>query len=258
VTAATAAGRFVSQKGPRTDLREVEQERSPTAQVRALGWIVSTVARILLATYRMTAEGEERAEALRREHGGLILATWHGRSLVPIARMRGRGYVGIVSLSRDGDLISQCLRRLGWRVIRGSTGRRGATAAKAIIAALGLPGAGEGTVLAVTPDGPRGPSRVAQPGVAYLAAKTGKPIVPVGIGADRAWRARSWDAYLVPRPFARVLWLYGDPIFVGPGDDPDEVLRRVESAIDATEAEAESRAALPRADVSAGSVRRQP
>jgi len=222
-------------------VKKVEQERPVTARTRFAGWLISSLVRLLYGLTRLTIEREGEVEALIREHGGVIFVTWHGRTLLPVGRFRGRGYWALISLSRDGDLQSENFRRLGWRVVRGSTGRRAVLATKQILAALAQPGA----VLAFTPDGPRGPSNVVQPGVVYFAQKSGKPIVPAGISAHPRWLMKSWDRYLVPKPFARGVWLYGDPIFVTPEDQVEEVCRRVGEAIDALEIEAERRVGAP-------------
>jgi lysophospholipid acyltransferase (LPLAT)-like uncharacterized protein len=205
-----------------------------TFKVWFLALILSGAVRALYATLRVRVQEEARFETLRQEHGGVLLVTWHGQSLLPIARSRGRGYFGMVSLSRDGDLLTEYFRRMEWRVIRGSTKRGGAPAARVAVKTLCTPG----TVLAITPDGPRGPARKVQPGVVFLARKSGKPLIPVGISVSRSWHARSWDSFSVPKPFARVEWLFGEPIFVGPDDDSDAVCQRVEDAINQLEAEA--------------------
>jgi hypothetical protein len=102
-----------------------------------------------------------------------------------------------------------------------------------------------GGVLAFTPDGPRGPSHVAQPGAAYFAQRTGCRIIPVGISAYPRWLARSWDRYLIPKPFARACWVVADPIYVGPDDDLNDAARRIEAALNAAEAEAERQVGAP-------------
>jgi len=222
-------------------VKEVEQERPVTWKTRLLSGTAAGLVRLLGATVRMRTVREDDARALVEEHGGMILVTWHGRTLLPIWHFRGLGHLALISLSRDGDFMAQTFRRLGWSVVRGSTGRRAVLATRQVLAALEKPGA----VLAFTPDGPRGPSRRAQPGAVYFAQKSGKPLVPCGISAYPRWQARSWDRYLVPKPFSRGLWLFGDPIFVGPGDDIEAVCRRVEAAIDALEAQAEAELGVP-------------
>jgi lysophospholipid acyltransferase (LPLAT)-like uncharacterized protein len=93
-----------------------------------------------------------------------------------------------------------------------------------------------GRDLAVTPDGPRGPRGSVAPGAARVAAATGIPIVPVGVSASRAWRARSWDRFLVPKPGARVWVTYGEPFRV---EVPDDAARdRIARGMEAVEARA--------------------
>lgn len=68
-----------------------------------------------------------------------------------------------------------------------------------------------GSSVAFTPDGPRGPARVAQPGVFLTAHRGGTVIVPMSMHARRVWRLRSWDRYTIPKPFARVCVTIGEP-----------------------------------------------
>jgi hypothetical protein len=209
----------------------------PPRKTRLLAALISALARVICATVRTRILNEEtlaRAINAAPTSNGAILVTWHGRTLLPVYRFRGRGYWALISLSRDGELQAENFRRFGFRVIRGSTGRRGVAATREVIAALK-----DGGVLAFTPDGPRGPSHVAQPGVAYFAQRTGCPIIPVGISAHPRWLARSWDRYLIPKPFARACWVVADPIHVAPGQDLEEVARQIEAALNAAEAEAE-------------------
>lgn len=192
---------------------------------------------LLHRTWRVTLENEAQMEALVREHGAVILVTWHGRLLVPFACTRDRGYHALVSRSGDGALLSAIFERLGWRLIRGSSNKFAVEALRQGRQILSRPG----TVLAFTPDGPRGPANVAKPGMIYFAQKTGKPIIPVGVSARPRRFLRSWDRFLIPLPFARCLWIYGEPIYAGPKDDLAELTERVQCAINTLEAEAERR-----------------
>jgi len=79
-----------------------------------------------------------------------------------------------------------------------------------------------GERVAFTPDGPRGPLRRVQPGVLFLARKTGLPIVPVAYGAKRRWIFKGgWDEFIVPKPLNRIAVVYGEPMRVNPDDDLD-------------------------------------
>lgn len=219
-------------RGPRVS--SVPQTRPMTFKTRLLSFLIDHGVRFICATLRMRYINDEDTARVIAESGGGIFVTWHGRTLIPVNRFRNRGYWALISLSRDGDLQAENFRRFGFRIIRGSTGRRGVAATREVLAALEAGGS-----LAFTPDGPRGPSQKVQPGVVYFAQRSGKPIIPTGISAWPRRNLRSWDRFLIPLPFARAIWVSGDPIFVGPADDLDEAVRRVEAAINAVETEAE-------------------
>jgi lysophospholipid acyltransferase (LPLAT)-like uncharacterized protein len=126
---------------------------------------------------------------------------------------RGEGITVLISEHRDGELITQVAERLGLRAVRGSTTRG---ASRALLAMTRL--LGEGAELAITPDGPRGPARTFAPGALIVAHRSGVPIIPIGVAASRAWRLKSWDTFLIPKPFAAISIVYGEPQHV---DAPD-------------------------------------
>ena len=206
---------------------------------RLVSFLLYWVARLIACTLRLRVIGEERVRALEAAGKGVILVTWHGRTLIPITRFRGRGYWAIISTSRDGEYQNRIFRRFGFQTVRGSTSARGAVQA-ALTMVRHLKG---GAILAFTPDGPRGPSRQVQPGAIFLAQKSGCPIIPAGISARPRKLTRAWDRYLVPLPFARAALIYGEPIYIPPDAKGEEEQRRwaerVGAAIDALEAEAE-------------------
>src|SRR5579871_3680721 len=204
---------------------------------RLLSGLIYVLARLIYATVRLHCEN---FEGLIPKEGGAILVTWHGRTFIPANLLRNRGYWALISLSRDGELQDHIFRRFGFQTVRGSTGRGGVKGALQMARKVK-----EGGVLAFTPDGPRGPTHKVQLGVILMAEKSGAPIIPVGISASRRWLAKSWDSYMIPKPFARAYFLVGEPIHVPP--DLDEAGRqtyaeRVEIAINRLEREAEARA----------------
>jgi lysophospholipid acyltransferase (LPLAT)-like uncharacterized protein len=135
-----------------------------------------------------------------------IYAFWHESLLAP-TKIRTRVKV-LISRSADGELIGQICRRLGIGTIRGSTTRGGAQGL------LEMVRESEDSHLAITPDGPRGPRRRLQPGIIFVASHTGLPIVPVGMGFTRAWRAGSWDRFAVPCPGSIMAGVIGRRILV--------------------------------------------
>lgn len=132
----------------------------------------------------------------------------------------------LISESRDGELIARTAEALGATVVRGSTthgARQGF---------LGLlRRARSGDCLLITPDGPRGPRYVAQPGVALLAARARLPVVPIGCGFSRALEFGSWDGFTVPVPGARAVVALGRSIDV-PHDADDAALESARARIE--------------------------
>lgn len=138
-----------------------------------------------------------------------IISLWHEHLMLPAARFGGPDKAALVSEHADGQLLSSLLKSKGMGLIFGSTNRGGVLALRQMT--------DPNTPwqhLVVTPDGPRGPRRIVQPGILFVAAKTGIPVIPLGIGLSRCWRTKSWDRFCVPKPFARGVLISGESIFV--------------------------------------------
>jgi len=225
-------------------VHETEQDETAAQAVktdrraRVLGFVAWSVARLIGMTLRVRFEGLERVDALCGGGDGAILVTWHGRTLIPANVFRGRGYWALVSLSRDGEMQNRIFRRFGYNTTRGSTGRGGARGALQLARRIR-----EGGVLAFTPDGPRGPTHLVQPGTVFFAQRSGRPIIPLGISARPRKLLKSWDSYMIPLPFARAAFVVGEPIVLEPDLDDDGKRRAAElvgAAIDLVERRAEA------------------
>ncbi|HTQ79616.1 MAG TPA: lysophospholipid acyltransferase family protein [Thermoanaerobaculia bacterium] len=158
---------------------------------------------------RLRYHGEARVRDWERQGRHFILAFWHRHLLLMPYGYRGRRISVLISQSRDGELIARTVARLGIDSSRGSSTRGGMAGLRAL-----LRKAAEGYDLAFTPDGPKGPAEVVQPGVILAAAATGLPVQPVAMAASRCRRLRSWDRFVVPLPGARVHFVYGEPLTV--------------------------------------------
>lgn len=150
-----------------------------------------------------------------------VLCGWHGRTFQFTYYFRNRGCWVIISQSRDGDIQNSIFKKFGYQTIRGSTGRGGARAAVESIRALR-----KGGIMALSPDGPRGPSHVVQAGCVTMAQKSGALLYAVGVSAKARFIAKSWDSYLVPYPFTKGLMILGEPIEV-PADATEEQLESI-------------------------------
>jgi hypothetical protein len=198
--------------------------------IRAVAWTAARIICLWLRTLRCQFGSlGPNVEPLRADlPGWFIYAFWHENLLLP-AYLYGRPDIYVlVSQHADGQLIAEVCGHLGFRLIRGSTTRGGVEAVRRMLRC------GRQAHLAITPDGPRGPRRRVQPGVVYVAAKTGLPIVAAGFGYERAWRMNSWDRFALPRPWCRAACVLAAPIAV-PADAGREQLehyrRQVEAAL---------------------------
>jgi lysophospholipid acyltransferase (LPLAT)-like uncharacterized protein len=168
--------------------------------------------------------------------GRYIYAFWHEDILMAAHQYSRHKLCVLISQHADGRFIAEMCRHIGVQTVAGSTTRGGAMAVRQLL------GASKNRHVCVTPDGPRGPRRHVQPGVVYLAARTGLPIVPVGFGYSRAWRLRSWDRFALPCPSSATTCVCSAPIPVPADLDRDQLetyRARVEDAMLAATAEAE-------------------
>ncbi len=190
---------------------------------------------ILCRTYRWKIEGAEHYQAVLESGRQPILALWHGRILPGLHYFRNRGIVVITSQNFDGEWIARILHRFGFGTARGSSSRGGARALVQMRRDLAA-----GRPVAFTVDGPRGPARVVQPGVAFLAGATGQPILPYHIESDRHWTLKSWDRTQIPKPFSTVALVVGDPIHLASTESAavDAGVHAVEQALQVLEARA--------------------
>jgi lysophospholipid acyltransferase (LPLAT)-like uncharacterized protein len=196
--------------------------------------IVYGLARAIGSTLRFKLVGKELIDL----RSPAIYLMWHGRTFIPGQFHRGKGVYVIISHSRDGEMQNRIFRRLGFSVIRGSTGRGGERALVESIRVLRA-----GNSMAITPDGPRGPAGVVQKGVMLMAKKSGVPLIPVGASARHRKLFRSWDQYLVPWPFSLCSLVAGERFLVPPDATDvqiEEIRQKVEAEMHRLQCEAET------------------
>lgn len=171
--------------------------------IRLMGW-----------TWRVRKQNDGPLQDMKRRGATWIFAVWHGDLLPLTWTHRGEGIVVMVSEHRDGAVIAGILERLGYGTTRGSTTRGGVRALLGLIRAVeeGKPGG-------VTPDGPRGPRHSYQEGILAAARRARAPIVSIGVSVNHAWRLKSWDQFIIPKPFATISLAYSEPMSVAEGDD---------------------------------------
>lgn len=195
-----------------------------------VSWLAALLIRTIGRTLRFEVEDRcgVSARDFQQPHVWLF---WHNRFfLIPYIRKRflpfQNGYA-LTSPSNDGEIIAGIMRRFDIRTIRGSSNKRPAAAFRDLLRVLR-----QGNNVAITPDGPRGPCYQLQPGAVRLAQAGQVPLLPIHVTFEKAWRAKTWDRFLVPKPFSKVIVTLGPFIEVSTTDSAEAFeaeRRRVET-----------------------------
>jgi lysophospholipid acyltransferase (LPLAT)-like uncharacterized protein len=188
----------------------------------------SVLIRLLGLTWRFTQVRREEAEGNRANGQPCIYALWHGRMLPLMYLYRNRGVYALVSQHRDGELAVRMVHKLGYRTVRGSSTRGGARGFQDLLRELE-----KGSDVTIMPDGPRGPARNVQPGVLRLAMHSGCPIIPITAGASRSYTLKSWDSFMIPKPFSRCVVIYDKPVTM-PADSPQHLIDEQQAELEHT------------------------
>jgi len=190
---------------------------------RPARWLIAVGFRILqLWALTLRYKIEDRAGVVGKVTAqNYIASLWHNRLLIfPFVLRRffpDRHGAALISASRDGELLADAIKRFDYDVVRGSSSRLGASAILQLSQTLA-----SGRDVVITPDGPRGPVYELGPGIVFLAQKSGAAVVPVNIEYSSCWRLKSWDRFILPRPFAKVHVIIGSPHHVELSDTPQQ------------------------------------
>jgi lysophospholipid acyltransferase (LPLAT)-like uncharacterized protein len=162
-----------------------------------------------------TVIGTEYADQILAASNPVIPCYWHQHHIFGIwymLQLRKRGLkVGfLISPSRDGEVPAKIAESWGLRAIRGSSNRTGARALKELYELITR----EGISPVNTSDGPTGPIHKFKPGAIMLAQMSGAPILPLSWAADRYWQLSSWDRFIIPKPFARIVISVGESRYI--------------------------------------------
>jgi lysophospholipid acyltransferase (LPLAT)-like uncharacterized protein len=184
-------------------------------------WLAYWTIKTLSLTLRFEVVNPEFLKSFLDKGDTVICAFWHGRLLmIPFAyKFKGvMKFSFLVSPHRDGQVVGKALQRFGLQPIPGSTTRKGFTAFKNMLRAQQ-----GGSSIALVPDGPRGPRHRVQMGVIELARLTGRPVIPLTFSSSRKKIFNTWDRFLLPYPFSKGVFIYGEPVSVDPRGDRDHL-----------------------------------
>jgi len=202
--------------------------RIKTGCIAELGyWAILLIGHSL----RWRIEGWDHLEAIHGKGKQFIGVSWHNRIFLTSYFFRKRKIVGMISRSREGEYIARVSRRLGNDIARGSSSRGSRGAVVEVLRALR-----RRQDVFITLDGPRGPRYIAKPGAAFISRKSGHPVMPFCFAVEKKWIMRSWDGFIVPKPFSRATIVIGHPIEVDPNTDEsgmERVREQIQHSMDA-------------------------
>jgi lysophospholipid acyltransferase (LPLAT)-like uncharacterized protein len=210
---------------------EIAPEGRFTRRERLLIWLFGWAGYLLIRII-----GPTLRYAVSIEEGGpphwyvapVIYPFWH-RCLIPACFLwRNKRIAVLTSTSFDGEYIARILERFGYTPVRGSSTRGG------VRGLLGMQQELEaGHAVAFTIDGPKGPVYVAKPGPVLLARITSLPILCFHVALEDPWVLKSWDQFMVPRPFSRALLRISKLIYVpADAEDLDSYQEKMQAALD--------------------------
>lgn len=223
---------------------EVRRERSGRQMslfrriVYAIGEpLLRAVVYLLNASYRVEKViGSELADRIVSGNEAYIPCYWHGHTLVCVNLVRSwlrRGFKGcfVISASVDGEVPTKIAESWGAYVIRGSASKTGTLVMRDAHRVMK-----QGISIISAPDGPRGPCHEFKAGVVLMSRIGGAPMVPIAFAANRAWTLNTWDRFVLPMPFARIVISIGEPVEVPRGAsmaDIEAIRLKMKAAIDA-------------------------
>jgi len=176
----------------------------------AISFVAAGYIWLVYKTNRWQNLNSETALGYMRDGKPFIMAFWHGRLLMmSTAIPSGIKSNVLISHHGDGEIIARAVKYWGLDSVRGSSSKGAVPAIKEMLRAIK-----RGELALITPDGPRGPRMMAQEGVVRVAAMSGVPVIPVSFSTSRAKYLRSWDRFVLAKPFGRGVFVWGDPINV--------------------------------------------
>ncbi len=174
--------------------------------------------KIWFASCHVISHDEQYVNQYKNKGEPVVAAAFHYAILFLLYFMRKETGVAMVSASKDGEYIARVVEILNFKAVRGSQTRGGMRAIRSLIRHMR-----EGRNAAIVADGSKGPPLVVQAGCIVLASRSQAPVVPMLWSCNRYKRFASWDGTVLPYPFSRIDFFYGEPLVVPPKIKSDEI-----------------------------------
>ena len=191
-------------------------------KIKALSFIGRSVFQLLFLLNKVKIHGEDNLLQLAKAGKPIMVCVWHGRLLFPswYIRLKMTNLYAIASRHSDAEIMARILRHWGYSLIRGSTRKGG----KAVVQKM-TDVFKNGGIVAVTNDGPKGPPKIAKAGSTGLAIKYDVNMITITGSATKYWQMKSWDKFMLPKPFGRIDILVAPPlqIDIPPENNEEEI-----------------------------------
>lgn len=174
-------------------------------------WLAYCITIVWFSTCRVREHGAEHRDGILHSDNSAIAMFWHYSIFFILYQVRMISVSVMVSASKDGDYLARLAELLGFKPVRGSKNRGGVGALKMMLKEVAA-----GNNVGIVADGSQGPCFKVQPGGILIASKTGMPLLPMAWSASRYFSFGSWDRTVIPYPFSKVNFFYGEPVFVPP------------------------------------------
>ena len=172
-------------------------------------FVLSHSVDLLCKSLKVTFKNREVINTLESQNRNFVLAFWHGQMLLAWYLHRNKNITALISKSKDGDLLAKILKHWKYNVVRGSSSKGGDVALGIMVDY-----ARNNESVAITPDGPRGPTNKMKAGAVITAKKSKAPLILVGIGYNKKRVLKSWDKFEIPKFFSTVKAVYSDPVYI--------------------------------------------
>ena len=188
--------------------------------------LASLLIRMLHLSMRIETIGGEHLQETWQRGQQVILSFWHDQLLLMILGYPGEKVNILISASKDGELIARTMNCFGQDAVRGSSNRGGRAAFRELVNL-----AKEPVDLAVTPDGPKGPRHELKDGIVQLARLSGRPVVPMTFVCSAGHRFKSWDRFLLPYPFGRGVYAFGEALYFDRDEGVENFRQRLQDGM---------------------------
>ncbi|MDY4011100.1 MAG: lysophospholipid acyltransferase family protein [Fusobacterium gastrosuis] len=205
---------------------------SENKKYRFYGTILYYILKFLFSTLKIKFINEKNIDINK----AYIYCFWHNKLATPSIFFRNiEKKVALSSPSKDGELISVPLEKLGYTLVRGSSDKKSVSSTISLLKYL-KKGYSMGTPL----DGPKGPRKKAKKGLLYLAQKSGTALIPLGVAYEKKWIfEKTWDKFEMPKPFSNICIFLGNEINLKEDEDIDKFAEKIEEKIEEANREAE-------------------